>query len=281
MSDKSFDRQDQAFRLMEALSGVDEELLSRSERQPSAKKKIVQFMGRYGALCAACLMCAVLGSVYLLNGGSQSKDSAANEAAPVKLTADTRYGIAMEEACEEEVNLSEADTNVLLTDAGKAVNWKIPAESVRTVPEANGTDAVTQGNDIGTSAEKTEEKQYSVAVFDTEKQMAMAGFSLQAPEGYSVSSEGEALQEDGTSVYTWYKEGVPCYVRVMLLDDAAIDRLCENGEILVLDEEGQWLTKLPAADETGLRQFAMAVGNGIVTEYYGYLTAEEIRQLFE
>ena len=31
MSDKSFDRQDQAFRLMEALSGVAEELLSRSE----------------------------------------------------------------------------------------------------------------------------------------------------------------------------------------------------------------------------------------------------------
>lgn len=277
MSDKSFDRQDQAFRLMEALSGVDEELLSRSERQPSAKKKIVQFMGRYGALCAACLMCAVLGSVYLLNGGSQSKDSAANEAAPVKLTADTRYGIAMEEACEEEVNLSEADTNVLLTDAGKAVNWKIPAESVRTVPEANGTDTVTQGNDIGTA----EEKLYSGAAFDAEKQMSIAGYSLQTPAGYAMSSEEAALQEDGTGVYTWYKEGVPCYVRVVILDSAAIDRLCEDGEVLVKDSKGQWLTKLPAADEDGLRQFALSVGNGIVTEYYGYLTAEEIRQLFE
>lgn len=277
MSDKSFDRQDQAFRLMEALSGVDEELLSRSERQPSAKKKIVQFMGRYGALCAACLMCAVLGSVYLLNGGSQSKDSAANEAAPVKLTADTRYGIAMEEACEEEVNLSEADTNVLLTDAGEAVNWKIPAESVRTVPEANGTDAVTQGNDIETA----EEKLYSGAAFDAEKQMSIAGYSLQTPAGYAMSSEEAALQEDGTGVYTWYKEGVPCYVRVVILDSAAIDRLCEDGEVLVKDSKGQWLTKLPAADEDGLRQFALSVGNGIVTEYYGYLTVEEIRQLFE
>ena len=277
MSDKSFDRQDQAFRLMEALSGVDEELLSRSERQPSAKKKIVQFMGRYGALCAACLMCAVLGSVYLLNGGSQSKDSAANEAAPVKLTADTRYGIAMEEACEEEVNLSEADTNVLLTDAGKAVNWKIPAESVRTVPEANGTDAVAQGNDIETA----EEKLYSGAAFDAEKQMSIAGYSLQTPAGYAMSSEEAALQEDGTGVYTWYKEGVPCYVRVVVLDSAAIDRLCEDGEVLVKDSKGQWLTKLPAADEDGLRQFALSVGNGIVTEYYGYLTVEEIRQLFE
>ena len=277
MSDKSFDRQDQAFRLMEALSGVDEELLSRSERQPSAKKKIVQFMGRYGALCAACLMCAVLGSVYLLNGGSQSKDSAANEAAPVKLTADTRYGIAMEEACEEEVNLSEADTNVLLTDAGKAVNWKIPAESVRTVPEANGTDTVTQGNDIETA----EEKLYSGAAFDAEKQMSIAGYSLQTPAGYAMSSEEAAVQEDGTGVYTWYKEGVPCYVRVVVLDSAAIDRLCEDGEVLVKDSQGQWLTKLPAADEDGLRQFALSVGNGIVTEYYGYLTVEEIRQLFE
>lgn len=277
MSDKSFDRQDQAFRLMEALSGVDEELLSRSERQPSAKKKIVQFMGRYGALCAACLMCAVLGSVYLLNGGSQSKDSAANEAAPVKLTADTRYGIAMEEACEEEVNLSEADTNVLLTDAGEAVNWKIPAESVRTVPEANGTDTVTQGNDIETA----EEKLYSGAAFDAEKQMSIAGYSLQTPAGYAMSSEEAAVQEDGTGVYTWYKEGVPCYVRVVVLDSAAIDRLCEDGEVLVKDSQGQWLTKLPAADEDGLRQFALSVGNGIVTEYYGYLTVEEIRQLFE
>lgn len=277
MSDKSFDRQDQAFRLMEALSGVDEKLLSRSERQLSAKKKIVQFMGRYGALCAACLMCAVLGSVYLLNGGSRSKDSAANEAAPVKLTADTRYGIAMEEACEEEVNLSEADTNVLLTDAGEAVNWKIPAESVRTVPEANGTDPVTQGNDIGTA----EEKLYSGAAFDAEKQMSIAGYSLQTPAGYAMSSEEAALQEDGTGVYTWYKEGVPCYVRVVILDSAAIDRLCEDGEVLVKDSKGQWLTKLPAADEDGLRQFALSVGNGIVTEYYGYLTVEEICQLFE
>lgn len=277
MSEKSFDRQDQALRLVEALSGVDAELLEQSETGLSARKKIVQFIGRYGALSAACLLCVVLGGAYLLNGGSQSKDSAANEAAPVKLTSDSRNGIAMEEACEEEVRLSEADTEMLLTDAGKAVNWKIPAQSLRVVLEANGTDAVTQGNDIGTA----EEKLYSGAAFDAEKQMSIAGYSLQTPAGYAMGSEEAALQEDGTGVYTWYKEGVPCYVRVVILDSAAIDRLCEDGEVLVKDSKGQWLTKLPAADEDGLRQFALSVGNGIVTEYYGYLTAEEIRQLFE
>ncbi|MGN0424210.1 MAG: hypothetical protein ACI4FY_02755 [Acetatifactor sp.] len=281
MSDKSFDRQDQALRLMEALSGVDEELLNRSERQPSAKKKIVQFMGRYGALCAACLMCVVLGSVYLLYGGSQSKDSAANEAAPIKLSQDARYGIALEGACEEEVSPSEADTEFFLADTKSAVDWKIPAESVPTAGEPNGTDGATQGNVVGTAAGTEAERQYSGAALDTEKQMAIAGLSLQAPAGYSVSSEEEALQEDGTSVFTWYKEGVPCYVRVVLLDSATIDRLCESGEVLVRDSEGQWLTKIPAADETGCRQFAMSVGNGIVTEYYGYLTESEIKALFE
>ena len=280
MSDKSFDRQDQAFRLVQALSGVDGELLARTERQPSAKKKIVQFMGRYGALCAACLMCVVLGSIYLLYGGSRSKDSAANEAAPVKLAQDARYGITLEGACEEEVSPSEAQ-EVLLSNAVSAVDWKIPAEKAQFGVASNGIDTVTKENATGGVPEaETEDGEYDTTSGANMPMSAIAAFSLEAPAGYTGNPEQE-LQEDGSGVYTWYQEGIPCYVRVVLLDSATIDRLCESGEVLVRDSEGQWLTKLPAADEAGLRQFAMSVGNGVVTEYYGYLTESEIRALFE
>lgn len=283
MSDKSFDRQDQALRLMQALSGVDAELLNRSERKTPAKKKILRFAGRYGALCAACLVCVVVGYVYFLNGGLQSKDAAANEGREMDLTAGAKKGITAEVAQEEETILQGEEDGYLLADAVSTVEWKIPAGESRFAAGSNDIDTVPKDNLNGTAPQAEAEKKENVTVSNVDKQMvsgAAFSFSLQAPAGYTGSSEQE-LQEDGSGVYTWYQEGVPCYVRVVKLDSATIDQLCESGEVLVRDSGGQWLTKLPAADEAGLRQFALSVGNGIVAEYYGYLTEDEIRVLFE
>lgn len=280
MSDNSLDRQEKALRLLQGMSGIDGELLERSEKTVTASGRILRFTRRYGALCAACLVCAVLGSVYFMNGGWRSEDSGMMEATPMNLTADARNGFAEEDMCEETV-LQEAATEVSIADCASAVAWRIPGERSQSVETGLGFGVATQGKENGVSDGNEAEKGANEASLDSsDKQMSGAAFSLQTPAGYTGNSEQE-LQEDGSGVYTWYREGIPCYVRVVLLDSATIDRLCENGEVLIRDSEGQWLTLLPPADGTGLRQFALSVGNGIVTEYYGYLTEAEIQALFE
>lgn len=67
-------KEEGALRIMEALSGVDEELLERCEQpeavkrkkttKMSGKNKIYRFMRRYGKVCAACICLAVLGGAY-------------------------------------------------------------------------------------------------------------------------------------------------------------------------------------------------------------------------
>lgn len=79
---RSFEKEkEQAFRIMEALSGVDEELLERSEQtrdcaaefeigdagktgKPDAGKRIYRFMRRHGRAWAACLCMAFLGAAF-------------------------------------------------------------------------------------------------------------------------------------------------------------------------------------------------------------------------
>lgn len=56
---------EKAMKLMQALSGVDEELLERSEERKTGHK-IVRFMNRYGKGCAACLCLIVAGAAFFL-----------------------------------------------------------------------------------------------------------------------------------------------------------------------------------------------------------------------
>lgn len=64
-------KEERALRIMEALSGVDEKLLERSEETGKRKKnrnsrkyRRPGLMSRYGGLCAACLCLAVLGAAW-------------------------------------------------------------------------------------------------------------------------------------------------------------------------------------------------------------------------
>lgn len=275
MSDNSINRQEKALRLLQGMSGIDGELLERSEKTVTASGRVLRFARRYGAFCAACLVCAVLCSAYFLNDGWQSKDAGNSEATPMNLTAEVRNDAREEAVCdEEETLLQKAAAEYLVADTAAAVDWRIPADGSRM---DYGTGITPEENANKAADGKEANKQDTI---EPETQMSGAALSLQAPAGYSGNSEQE-LQEDGTGVYTWYQEDIPCYVRVILLDSAAIDSLCENGDVLVRDSKGRWLTMLPAADETGLRQFAVSVGGGVVAEYYGYLTEEQIQQLFE
>lgn len=274
MSDKSYDRQEESFRLLQALSGVDPELLQRSEKQAPERKKIIQFANKYGALCAACLLCVVLGSVYF-GVLEKTKESGMNEAVPFSMDAvsgETQNGLqeGMVEEADEEL---PQDAGAFLVEAASAVDWMISADATR--QEANSVDSSSVKN-------KLEKLTTQVCSGQEETQDGYAReFAFSKLEGCEEASGQDALG-DGSLVYSWYRDGaLVCYVRVLSLDSTSIEKLCEIGQVLAKDMEAQWLSKLPAADEAGLRHFALSIGDGTVAEYYGYLSQEEIRTLFE
>lgn len=133
---KSGEKKDQAFRIMEALSGVDAALLERSEKtcdsaaelrpgdagkagKPDGGMRIYRFVHRHGRACAACLCLALLGAAFWgLTFGpyGSGQDKAADysetaatgmktesmaEAAPQTPEEGAANGIGTEEAAEE------------------------------------------------------------------------------------------------------------------------------------------------------------------------------------
>lgn len=69
-------KQNRAFELMRALSGVDGKLLERSEKSISSGR-IYKYTLRYGGLCAACLCLLVVGvALYTGNGKENGTDMA-------------------------------------------------------------------------------------------------------------------------------------------------------------------------------------------------------------
>ncbi len=87
-------KEERALRILEALSGVDEELLERCGEPTavanegtttgvSGKAKVYRFARRYGGLCAACLCMVLVSSVYfkVMQPKGSSSFGAANDAA--------------------------------------------------------------------------------------------------------------------------------------------------------------------------------------------------------
>lgn len=82
MSRLTEEKEEQAIRILEAMSGVEEELLARSEQKAPAKQtgKVVRFWHKYGKAMAACACLAVLGTAFWGIGNlSKSSDNAAAE----------------------------------------------------------------------------------------------------------------------------------------------------------------------------------------------------------
>ena len=287
---------EKAMKLMQALSGVDEELLERSEERKTGHK-IVRFMNRYGKGCAACLCLIVAGAAFFSMRGVKTDNTAESimEMAPglqANMTAggteDGAAGEAAELECVETAKDELAETMNSGMDAGEAPAWLDIEELVQQAEH---------------SAEQDETEKYSGAqnngALETEKAEGTAG----------VESTTEDIQQNATEELRQSRKAEP------LVPDSYSyieETLSENGESRTVEwsdgEHGLWLRftqtelttdvcfdveppvytveedwrELIAEKEDGERQrLALLYEDGVLVEYSGYLTSEELIALFE
>lgn len=287
---------EKAMKLMQALSGVDEELLERSGERKTGHK-IVRFMNRYGKGCAACLCLIVAGAAFFSMRGVKTDNTAESimEMAPglqANMTAggteDGAAGEAAELECVETAKDELAETMNSGMDAGEAPAWLDIEELVQQAEH---------------SAEQDETEKYSGAqnngALETEKAEGTAG----------VESTTEDIQQNATEELRQSRKAEP------LVPDSYSyieETLSENGESRTVEwsdgEHGLWLRftqtelttdvcfdveppvytveedwrELIAEKEDGERQrLALLYEDGVLVEYSGYLTSEELIALFE
>lgn len=287
---------EKAMKLMQALSGVDEELLERSGERKTGHK-IVRFMNRYGKGCAACLCLIVAGAAFFSMRGVKTDNTAESimEMAPglqANMTAggteDGAAGEAEELECVETAKDELAETMNSGMDAGEAPAWLDIEELVQQAEH---------------SAEQDETEKYSGAqnngALETEKAEGTAG----------VESTTEDIQQNATEELRQSRKAEP------LVPDSYSyieETLSENGESRTVEwsdgEHGLWLRftqtelttdvcfeaeppvytvaeawrELITEKEDGERQqLALLYEDGLLVEYCGYLTSEELIVLFE
>lgn len=287
---------EKAMKLMQALSGVDEELLERSEERKTGYK-IVRFMNRYGKGCAACLCLIVAGAAFFSMRGVKTDNTTESimEMAPglqANMTAggteDGAAGEAAELECAETAKDELAETMNSDMDAGEAPAWLDIEELVQQAKH---------------SAEQDETEKYSGAqnngALETEKAEGTAG----------VESTTEDIQQNATEELRQSRKVAP------LVPDSYSyieETLSENGESRTVEwsdgEHGLWLRftqtelttdvcfdagppvytveedwrELITEKEDGERQrLALLYEDGMLVEYSGYLTSEELIALFE
>lgn len=256
MSHNNLDKKrERALRIMEALSGVDEELLERSGRENGATAqngektenrkegaKIYRFVHRHGKLLAACLCLAILGTAFWglqrLEGfpyGSSKTTEA--------FTMDSAVDNCVPETAEE-MAVAEEDKSVQNSGAN------IPDEEIswQDARELEGLGAYIPSK---LPAEYREE--YACKGTDSGRTVRLT----------LRWSNGKQDLQLGISEADWNEE-----IRF-------------DAEPPVFTAEEDWKNLLPEPDEDGCRQFGLLLESGILVEYRGYLEKEEILEMFE
>lgn len=287
---------EKAMKLMQALSGVDEELLERSEERKTGHK-IVRFMNRYGKGCAACLCLIVAGAAFFSMRGVKTDNTTESimEMAPglqANMTAggteDGAAGEAAELECAETAKDELAETMNSGMDAGEAPAWLDIEELVQQAKH---------------SAEQDETEKYSGAqnngALETEKAEGTAGVESTTediqqnateelrqsrkvaplvPDSYSYIEE--TLSENGESRTVEWSDGEHGLWLRFTQTELTTD-VCFDAEPPVYTVEEDW-RELIAEKEDGERQrLALLYEDGMLVEYSGYLTSEELIALFE
>lgn len=293
----SRDKVQGALRVMEALSAVDDELLERSRRATVKRKKprwarrreMHRFMQRYGGLCAACLCLIVLGAAYygltqirmgnaseenVSNGSSMSGGAAKQEAKDAEPISDEGgevgggYKAEDAESAEDDRPVAVPDTTPdIAPDAGP--QW-LDIDAVVPQQESDG---------VGNHRMETVESPGEMANGSQQEEMKKLSESLQLPEGYSPvegSDRGDS-RADTSRLYQWTDGTHTLWLRITRTELSADMRFDEEPPVYTVQEE--WADMIPEAGEDGYVQFALLYEDGLLAEYRGVLTKEEIQAL--
>lgn len=289
-------KSEKAMKLMQALSGVDEELLERSEERKTGHK-IVRFMNRYGKGCAACLCLIVAGAAFFSMRGVKTDNTTESimEMAPglqANMTAggteDGAAGEAAELECEETAKDELAETMNSDMDAGEAPAWLDIEELVQQAKH---------------SAEQDETEKYSGAqnngALETEKAEGTAGVESTTediqqnateelrqsrkvaplvPDSYSYIEE--TLSENGESRTVEWSDGEHGLWLRFTQTELTTD-VCFDAEPPVYTVEEDWRELITEKEDGERQRLALLYEDGLLVEYSGYLTREELIDLLE
>ncbi len=267
----------QAMRLMEALSGVDEELLERSSKR-KISTGIRYYTGRYSAACIACLCLLITGTaVYCMqSGGKSSGESPENRMADRQEAARNPYlteGYAADDALPE-VAAEDADTIVMeaeeaeVTGGAEEALAETPGRSESGCPEeaVSGKETETQKNSDAETAP------------DARTEALLAKLSepggIRLPEGYQLLSADSVEQ-----IYCW-TDGTH-ELRLKLTQTDASQDLRVDAEPPVYAAEENWRELLPKNAAREESRLALLYEDGLLVEYSGCLTGEELAELLE
>lgn len=308
----STDKEQKAFRVMEALSAADEELLERCERSgaPAEKGKkgnrgkIYLFVRRHGRSCAACLCLLLIGAAYFGLTRTRGQNFGDNGGSSDNM-------MSPENALQEQ-EAEYADGGIELSAEGgykadepmeEAAGEACPSEAPEwlDIDQLAGASAVTVQNQYTT--ERAEEDRAdddlrdssgSTPVYQQKKMTETAeriASEARVPEDYARVSEdyssvkqdeevsGEEQSAPDGFLLEWSDGVHTLWLKMTQTELTADMRFDTVPPVYTVREE--WRDLIPQADEEGLVQFALLREDGVLVEYRGVLDREEIIALLE
>lgn len=287
---KRENREEQAFRILEALSGADGELLERSEGTSGAKgvARLYRFAHKYGRACAACFCLLVLGAAFWAVNAVSSKQAAdysGNTAAQTEslMEAPQTAGAA---AADGAVEAAEAETaRAGETGAEEGADAGKPAEDLtQAVNSLQGQGAPAAENAETASAEQAAEEvqKQEAPELSWEEAYQLEPFGKyipeSLPEGYGPQTAVCGVTEEGGNslTLTWGNGEKTFTLRLAETDGAP----AETGQP-VYSAGGDWKKEIPEAAADGFVSFCLLFPDGVLAEYEGCLTEEELVSLLE
>lgn len=295
MSSGRPEREENALRIMRALSGVDEELLARSEgmdgasetkeKKQGGNRKIVRFMNRHGRALAACLCLAVLGAAYLVvefrQGNEGNYSSGGNGAASYIKE------FLMDEA-EVQDKTNAAYENWEGAD-GMSPGGMWDAEDSLTDNQTDGlgvTDAAGDRQNIASNkpVQATEEQKRQELSLEEAKACETLGAYIPEtiPAGcdfvkamYEKSASGSCL------VLTWSDGRRLFGLKLSQTLFTEPEEAAVETDIAVYSAAGDWEKTFWQPEKSGRLQFAVLYEDGVLAEYEGYLGKEDILKMFD
>lgn len=293
MSSGRPEREENALRIMRALSGVDEELLARSEgmdgasetkeRKQDGNRKIVRFMNRHGRALAACLCLAVLGAAYLAVEFRQKNEGSYGSRSDGAYIA----GNGMYEAeMQDKQNVAYADWEEA-DGVSPEEMWDAEDSVVGNQTNNLGVTSTAgdQNNDgLNKPVQAAEGQKREELSLEEAKECETLGAYI--PETIPAGSDFvKATYEKPASgsrlVLTWSDGRRLFRVKLSQTLFAEPEEAAAESDFAVYSAVGDWEETFWQPEKSGRLQFAVLYEDGVLAEYEGYLGREDILKMFD
>lgn len=289
MNSGKLERESEALRIMEALSGVDEELLARSEDTDGAAgtkeaerdggRKVLRFVNRHGRALAACLCLVMLGAAYLTLElrTEQREEAPQNRSGGVSQQDTTNWPQESAEGAEKQVYLTgEAEGE------GRADAWE-----ERDAEAADVTDGCDSADGAwhGSMALEQDQNGSKVQGLSLEDARACEVLGVHVPETLPEEVEFRGASyvghaSEGRLVLTWWDGQRPFRLELSQTSFAEPEDAAAETGIAVYAADGDWEEAFWQPEEGGRLRFAVLYGDGVLAEYEGYLGKEAVLKTF-